>query len=251
MRDILKQLGLTNSEVNTYLAGLEVGPSPIAEIAKKANLPRSSCYLIIQELIKKGFFSTYYLGKKRLFLAEPPQKLVTLAKDQLERAEAMVENLKNALPTLVSLYNLMPQKPKIRFYEGFEGIKTIFEETLEAKQILVLCSGYKKPMERQLFQYMSLYFHKVLAQKIPTFEIIGDSPDSADYQRECSSSINKIKIVPHAKDCTHIDKTIFQNKIAIISFPYLNGVIIENKPIADYEKALFWQLWESLEVESK
>lgn len=245
MRDVLKQLGLDNKEVSAYLAGLELGPAPIAEIAKKAGLPRSSCYLVIEDLIKKGLFTTSYLGKKKLFIAEPPQRLLRLAKSQLEQAKIAFNNLEGNLPLLTSLYNLMPQKPKVRFYEGFEGIKTIFEETLSASEILVLCSGYTKPIEKKLNQYLEDYFKKVLNAQIPTFELIGEAPDAKDYQRKYSDNLHQIRLVPHPEGTVHIDKMLFSNMMALVSFEYLNGVIIENKPIVDFEKALFWKLWRS------
>lgn len=245
-----EQLNLSAKETLVYLANLELGPSTVQRIAKKAGLPRSSTYLLIEELKEKGLVSQSKAGKKTTFIPSPPAKLVQLAEEQEEKSQKVVREVRSLLPQLKALHQKTPTKPSVRFYEGFEGIKTIFEETLAANQILVLCSGYEKLMEKKLEQYMSSYFHKVLAGKIPTFEIIGGCPGAKEYQKECSSAINKIKLVPHAKDCPHIDKVIFGNKMAIISFAYLNGVVIENKAITDYEKALFWRLWNTSEAKS-
>lgn len=248
---IFKELNISEKEARVYLANLGLGPSTVQKIAKKAGLPRSSTYLLTEELKEKGLISQTKVGKKTIFTPSPPAKLIQLAEEQKEKGEKAIKELSRLLPQLKALHQKTPTKPSVCFYEGFEGIKTIFEETLEANQILVLCSGYQEPMDQKLFQYLGSYFHQVLAGKIPTFEIIGGSPDAQDYQKKCSSSINKIKLVSHAKGCAHIDKMIFGTKVAIVSFPYLNGVIIENKAIADYEKVLFGKLWESLETKSK
>lgn len=241
--EVFKKINISEKGAQVYLASLELGPSTVQKIAKKAGLPRSSTYLLIDELKEKGLISQTKIGKKTVLTASPPIKLAQLAEEQKEKGKKALSELRGFLPQLKALYQKTPTRPSVRFYEGFEGIKTICEESLGATEILVLCSGYKKPMDKKLFDYTTRYFHKIMAKKIPTFEIIGGSPDAKDYQKECSSAINKIKIATHAPGCKHTDKMIFGNKVAILSFRYLNGVIIENKQIADYEKALFWQLW--------
>jgi len=50
----LQKLGLSDKESKVYLASLELGPAPIAAIAKQASVNRPTTYVIIESLIKKG-----------------------------------------------------------------------------------------------------------------------------------------------------------------------------------------------------
>jgi len=64
------------------------------------------------------------------------------------------DQLQASLPQLQAIYNSRSSKPLVSFFEGFEGIKTVLEKTLQSKQILVVCSGGQKPMNQQLLDYM-------------------------------------------------------------------------------------------------
>ena len=51
----LKNLGLNDKEANIYLALLQLGKSTATKIAKKSGLKRPTTYVIIEQLIDKGF----------------------------------------------------------------------------------------------------------------------------------------------------------------------------------------------------
>lgn len=244
MDELLRELGLSDKETKTYLSCLEKGPSTIQAIAKDASLPRSSTYLIIEALIQKGLIYQTSQGKKDLFVASSPKKILEVLNEKKSRLFKLEEKLSLALPQFTSLYNSMPQKPKVSYFEGFEGIKNIFEETLTAREILVLCSGYNKPIEKKLSDYLDVYFEEVDKQKIPTFEIIGEGLDAKEYKEKYHGKLHQIRLTPRKEKFSHIDKMLYDNKIAIVSFVLLNGVVIENKEVADFEKELFWRLWE-------
>ena len=98
MRNIistLKSLGLLESEVKTYLATLELGPSSVLEINKKINLSRQAIYTAIESLINFGLMSSVEKGKKTLFTAESPERLRSFAEAKLKKMESTVREVKN------------------------------------------------------------------------------------------------------------------------------------------------------------
>ncbi|MDP2860541.1 MAG: helix-turn-helix domain-containing protein [bacterium] len=241
--NIFASLGLAEKAGKVYLATLEEGPAPVQQIAQKADFPRATVYLLLEELKSRGLVSQTKFAKKTVFTASPPSHLLELAEENSRNSLKTMASLKTLLPRLQAIYNQKPDKPEVRFYEGFEGIKTILEETLEAREVLVLCSGYDLPVEKRLNRYLEGYFKEVVRRGIKTFEILGGGLDSEEYRKKYGGSLNKIKIVPRNESLDHIDKLIFADKLAIISYVFLNGVVIRNQPIADYEKSLFRQLW--------
>jgi len=50
----LKKLGLKEKEVKVYLAGLELGPNSIKNIAEKVKIPRPTVYEIVKKTGRKG-----------------------------------------------------------------------------------------------------------------------------------------------------------------------------------------------------
>lgn len=241
--DIFESLGLSEKTGKVYLATLEEGPAPVQQIAQKAGFPRATVYLLLGELKARGLVSQAKFAKKTVFTASPPPRLLELAEESSQNSLKAIASLKTLLPQLQAIYNQKPDKPEVRFYEGFEGIKTILGETLETNEIWVLCSGYDLPVEKRLSRYLEGYFKEVVRRDIKTFEILGGGLDSEEYRKKYGGSLNKIKIVPRNESLNHIDKLIFADKLAIVSYVFLNGVVIRNQPIADYEKSLFRRLW--------
>ncbi|MBI3251348.1 MAG: TrmB family transcriptional regulator, partial [Candidatus Andersenbacteria bacterium] len=59
----LKHLGLKDKEAAVYLAALQLGPSPVQNIARRANVVRATTYVILEDLQKKGLVTHYKEGK--------------------------------------------------------------------------------------------------------------------------------------------------------------------------------------------
>jgi len=229
-----------------YLASLELGTDTIAHISKKSGIPRSTCYLIVEELREKGLLSEIKKGSKTFIIAEDPSKLEQLIKNEKEIIENSLLQINNILPQLKAIQNVRKDKPDVRFLEGLEGIKTINNDTLNAGEILVICSGYDKPDKEKLSNYLEKYFEEVDNKKIKTFEILGEAPDIETYINKFQSDLHKIKKASWGKGLKHIDKLIYNNKIAIIDNENLQGIVIENIDIAEIERKQFFEMWRNL-----
>ena len=132
----LEQLGLTGKRADIYLAALELGSSTVLEIAKKAALKRTTCYDVLLDLQEKGYIFETIKGKKRLFLAEDPEKIQKM----LQAKESLFSEI---LPQLKSIYNIKGTKPKIRFYEGKVGLREVYADTLKySGEILCFASEH-------------------------------------------------------------------------------------------------------------
>ncbi len=122
------KLGLSEKEAKVYLAALELGGQAAQDIAKKAGVNRATTYVILLSMIKRGLASSFTKGKKTYFAAEPPEQLDHLLRKQEEQIFEQRRDLEKMIPELRALYNRAEAKPKIRFFEGYEGIRTMIEE---------------------------------------------------------------------------------------------------------------------------
>ena len=59
LKNGLKELGFSEKESEVYLAMLELGPAAVQDIAKKAGVNRSTTYVMIESLKRRGLISTY------------------------------------------------------------------------------------------------------------------------------------------------------------------------------------------------
>src|SRR3990167_3748902 len=120
---ILKSIGLTENQAKVYLAGLELGPASILDLARVSAVKRTTIYSVMEELLDHDYFTTLKKEGKKLYSAIDPDSLKHLI---AERQETLSHNL----PELRALYSLSPVKPKVVFYEGIENLKHIMEEPI-------------------------------------------------------------------------------------------------------------------------
>ena len=134
----LKQLGLSDKEAKVYLAVLELGPSTATQIAQKAEINRPTAYVQIENLMKLGLMNSHEKGKKTYFVAEPPERLQELVRKNQTEIEERGRRLKEILPELQVLFDSAEERPKVRFYEGKEGLKAINEDVFRIKKQEIL-----------------------------------------------------------------------------------------------------------------
>lgn len=236
LRNLLESAGLTGKEASVYLAGIELGEATIQQLAEQADLKRPTVYDIVESLEKKGVFSMVTKKKKRYFLAENPENVLALLKT---RQHAFLE----ALPELKLLYQTGGKKPRIRFYEGAEGLKVMYWDTLESKGAVLAYGAITEMWEAVSQEFIRDYVRERVKRGIFMRGIVPNTSDSQEYVKRDKQEMRHLLLVPANKFTFNNEINIYNDKVAIFSFPDKIGVIIESKKIAETQRAIFELAW--------
>lgn len=238
----LQEYGLSEEEARAYLTVLELGGSFASTIAGKAKIPRVNCYYVLESLRKQGLITTNFKGKVKFFVAEPPQVLVNQTEERFHSA-------KKLLPELLSITNALAFKPIIRSYEGLEGIRTIFEQTLEAKSEVL---GYTnlEALGDLLPDYLPSYTQKLVKRRIK-MRLLSPSTERARqfikrfYPKKYPEELVEILFVNPKEFKFENQISIYDNKVAIMSLnpDELIGMYIESAIYARTQRAVFNLAW--------
>src|SRR3990172_9078574 len=125
MISLLEKLGFSEKEAKVYLAALELAEDSVQNIAKKAGINRATTYVILEKLMGFGLVSTYEKAKKTHFIAENPQELLNIIKEEELALRQREKEIKDNLSQLVAIYNLKQGKPIVRFFEGADGLEAL------------------------------------------------------------------------------------------------------------------------------
>ena len=239
--DLLK-LGLTDEEAKLYLAVLEINGGPVSVIARKAGVNRVSAYHTIENLLKKKLLSQYNRNGVKCFAPEPPEKLEELMMEKVHTA-------KSILPRLKDLATGSGFRPKIRFYEGMDGIERVFNESLSSEGEIL---GYTNL--KQVIDVIPVFFKDYTAKRLKK-EIKSRylSPNTVERVHAIDTFLpkdfdpNLIEILLVNKDQFPFDNDIliFGNSVGIVS---LNpdehlGLIVERPTLSQTMKAVFDLAW--------
>lgn len=241
----LAELGLTKNKGTVYIAALEVGSGSVQDIAKKASLPRTTVHEILGYLSARGLIGFVNKGRTRIYTAEPPTKL----KKILIEKEELIDDI---LPELALLFNTKGSKPKVRFYEGIEGIKTVFEDTLTVKNktllgILSMEDLYKIPGKR----YMDNYVTQRVAAGIK-LKVIRSQTKEIEEAWPASTTENRELHYASAEMIFPMTLYLYDNKVSIVGTQKENfGMIIESEDMYRTLKNMFEVMWEVTKVMKK
>ena len=239
IKHILEQLGLKDKKADVYLAALELGSATVIEISKKAGIKRTTCYDILMDLIKMGLVSETSKGKKRLFIGEDPEKIL----GDLENKEKLLSGI---LPQLKAVYNIKGVKPKIRFYEGKEGLREVYADTLKySGEIAAFAS---EDVVRALGrEWADDYLKKRVKKNIRVRVILPKTEYVSKIVEEDRELLRTSKLIDPQKYPFSIEINIYgHKKVALMSSREEMGIIIEGDEVYKTMKLIFELLWDNL-----
>lgn len=243
--EILEDLGISQKAVKVYLACLEMGTATVHEIASKADLKRTTVYHLVDELKEFGLINENIKKGKTIIIPENPHILDSISEDKLRQAKINSEKINTAIPSLMGIYNLPSNKPKVKFYEGIEGIKKVYHNIFMDGHDIYGFSDYDKMLSTMDPKYMFDLAKKRASKNIFFYNIAMPSKWNKKIMGLNKKDKREIKIIKNVKFETEIN--IYGNKVAIISFkkPY-SGIIMEDKAISQTHLSLWKALWATL-----
>lgn len=250
----LQTLGLTKNEADLYELLLRLGEAPMASILKEiGDVKRPTLYKSLYSLEKKGLITKKDLNKKIHFRPEPPTHLLSLADEQYNSLDRAKADLKALIPQLTSTYITSVEKPVVTTYEGVEGLKQMYEDTLrEGKTIYAAL--LPSDVDPELLKYLRNNYRKRRAEAgIHAYVIAASNEHAQEYHARDAEFARTSRIVPQEKFPFQHEIDIYGNKVAFINYKAgqpLIGVIINHPSIAITMRALFDLAWEAAESQT-
>lgn len=242
MKELIKKLGANEREAETFLKLLELGAEPASVIARFMHVPRSTMYLILEQLGKLGLVTEFErMGMKyfKCISVESIAAVLTLREDEIKRTR---EILGEKLTDLRALENKLSVTPKVKFFEGEEAVMAMYESVLNEKGFYAF---FNPGVENRV---MKIYLEKVekaiKANKIKVKEFVVDCKEGREYFARAFSVNHKIKILPkNAKFDS--DTVICDDRICMVSYGQkdVSAVVIWNDALVATQKVMFEELW--------
>lgn len=238
---ITQLLGLSNDEAAVYLAALELGESSIIEIARKSVVKRPTIYNFLEKMKERGLLTETRRKKRNVFSAVSPRIVLGMA-------EARLKKLTAQLPELEAIENKSRTKPRVTFYEGVEGIKEVYADSLRYRNINI--DGFSdfeastKVLGDEYFR--DYYIPERIKRGIVHRCILKDTPAGRRYRSGDNKHLRESRLMTGKGVSTEIH--VHGNKVWLKSFrariPF--GVIIEDQDLADSLEYIWKELWDRL-----
>ena len=252
LQSLLHELGLSAVESQVYMANLIVGNASASAIARQAGMHRITTYETLKRLTAKGY-SKMTIGQRKAKHFEPMD--MKALREELEARrkglESMLQNLNDLQPFFDSLRLGMRDQPEVSYFQGPEGVRTVFMDTLRhgRNEILNFATGdwYQSGFGKD---FLEKYFTLRVQKRIPTRGVMPDTPAARSFFTDESNrrELRQIKYVPAQNYIFKHDISIYGDRVAIFSLQpgHQNGIIIRSSGIAQSFRSIFELLWHSL-----
>lgn len=240
----LKDIGLSDFEIQIYLNLLKNGPSTVLEISRRTGINRITVHTNSQTLIKKGQVSVVKKGKRRFLLPENPERLESLIKFQEEE----VKRRQTLFPDLIKILkqeasgNVLQSKFEVRTYEGKVAISNLYDEILQSKEIRAFVNP--EEINRIYPENFKKFAAATNIRDTKVWDIV-ENNGIGNLQVKTNTSPNyKIKVLPEGVEIGSMDYLIHDNKITIIEGDLEPvAVVISSKALYENSKAIFDCMW--------
>jgi len=233
----LTRLGFSEKKARFYLAALELGEAPIARVAKRAGVTRTTAYDLAAALEADGLLTPIEKAGRAQVVAEDPQHML-FRHDQQRRSIASL------IPELRALRDHSLTQPRVRYYPGREGVVTILEDVLrcqsgEVKGILSMRELLEVPGDQHMAEHIAK--RRSLGIKLRVVrsyneEVMDIWPTSADNLREVRFTANN--------DPFLMTSYIYDDKVAYLSSRRENfALLITSSELSALASQMFEILW--------
>ena len=223
----LKAAGLSDNEIKIYLALLDYGPSLAGVISRKTGMHRRTVYDTTEMLIKKGIIGYILKNNRRLFQASNPKRFSEILREKQDLILPIVQELSLKFAKTI-------EKEETNFYKGKEGLKNIFEDQLNYKEVLILGASVKA---YEVLQFYFKWYDKTRKTKKIKTRIIAQDRNIKRIP------LAEIKYLPEKYE-NPVSVNIYGDKVAIVlwaSEPL--AILIKNREIAQGYKNYFELMW--------
>ena len=121
--EYLKELGLNTGEIKVYQALAKLGEAPASQVAKSANMPRTTAISILEKLILDKLISAHKYRGKTFYWIESPQAFIDSLTIKLDLAKEMDVTLRN-------IYKSDGVFPTVEVRDTVSGIRSFVEKII-------------------------------------------------------------------------------------------------------------------------
>jgi sugar-specific transcriptional regulator TrmB len=240
--DSLGQLGLDKRQVRIYRALHKLGPASIRDVAAEAGVNRGSTYETLKHLVTMGLVSYLPKGRRRVFQAEDPERLLTLAQSKQQALGQAIEELRKDIIPALKQSRTEFSPGNVRFYEGDDGVELVLRDILDSTArnedkcyAVISTKTLREHLYRPFPNFTRTRVQRGIRVRVLAVGEVGDDAELAER-----------KWLPAGEDTDASYIAIYPPKVAMITLADRNYpvvVIIHSAAIASTQQLLFDTLW--------
>lgn len=232
---------LSTKERILVMSLLERGVQRASTVARYCALPRNTVRGLLDKLVGDGILVRTRHGNTHYYAVEQINRLESQLKEKravvLEEISRQLDALKKA-GTAFANQSLASKRPRVTFYEGEDGLRRVYEDTLLSSEGIRSWGSFDSNRE-MIPNYFPKYYKRRAKKGIHLTLIHPDSPLARTAILEDKKELRTSVLVPHEVLDLTPEIQVYDDKVNIVSGRDKLGIIIESREISDALKSIF------------
>lgn len=244
LETILKDLDLPPTSSKIYRELLTRGETTARLLSERLRITRPSTYDHLAILKKKGLVVEFKRENTTFFAADDVRQVGHALKEKIATLSEHEKMFSTMLPEL--LQQSKTETPRIKFFEGKEGLGYLLYDTLWNKGETIQTMWPHEEMQRVLDKEFLVRFNeKRIREKITVCALWPhQAKPQVDYIWSGKDAYTKRKYAPKGKSWT-MGYTIYGDKVSFISSDKeVFGFIVQSQEFAALMRLQFDALWD-------
>jgi sugar-specific transcriptional regulator TrmB len=233
---VLEELGLTQSEITTYVTLLELGSAHAGAITERSGLPNSVLHRALNQLISKGLISHVQDGRIWTYQATKPEQFYTFLDEKRRRFTELLPELQQRQATAIA-------KENASVYKGSRGVTEVYTQLVNERAKEYNSFGGGKQCADRMGMAWWLNLHaKRRANKLPSRQVFDESVRALSKDIT-AHPLTSARFLP-AEFASFQETVVVGDLVAITVFtenPY--SFLLRDKSVAQSYKQYFELLW--------
>ena len=217
------------------------GPATITDLARKTGLFRQELYRLLPALMKRGIVKEGPKGKHRIYVAESPDVLLKIYRENQKTVEYELEQMKHC-------YSTQGAKPIVTYREGRKAPQDAYLDVVSSlpKNGIYFRYSSKDEMHRRAKKRSTLSEEVRIRDEKQLERLIITNENEKMLKRNRIG--RDIRVVPKDFDLfeDNISEIIYGDKVTIMDLNTDSVITIEHPVIARFQEKLFRLLFRYL-----
>ena len=242
LQESLKNLGLNEKEAKVYLALLQLGSTTAYSVALRSGLKKPTTYVILGQLVEKGFAKQIPGAKKQLFSPESPEYIFAMTEERFLHS-------KEALPELLAMRKQKDQKVSTFYYEGIKGYKEMYYKLINEvgqKEVLGFYAHVEDSPQELIDFWAEIndYQEKIKVNRRVITTHHNMYLENPTLKAMLDSQMVKLKGLGKDKYNSNISLEVYGDYTVIASHRFLQAVVMDNPDVSNVISQIFEIVWE-------
>lgn len=251
--EFLSDFGLEKSEIDIYLTLLEKGQQTTLQVAKNTNIPRTSVYRLLENLLAKGLIEETVTKEQTRLKVSDPERLTNALKQKQNQIKRLENNFLEVKNTILNFSGKIPASTKVCYYQGAEGMKQMLWNLLRTKDDFRGYS-YCTPVETTGEKFAVEWAVEFNERKIKARDLYSDhylqSIKKHPYPKSISWPTWESRYISSTLLTIDHQVDIYNNVVAFYDWHggEVFGVEIYNPKVANLQKQMFDLIWKTTKM---